>query len=142
MTDRPLLVVLALVLGIVVGLSGADNAVADPLTDLVHPPRDPALLLPTPAPDPWLVPPTGFEDAHPGTVLRSRPVQVGPLLTPNTASQLMVRSTDSKGRPVPVVTTVIVPPKPSRTTIVWTSAKWNVHTGPSGGTHPGGDDHF
>ena len=66
------------------------------------PPRDPALLLPTPAPDPWLVPPTGFEDAHPGTVLRSRPVQVGPLLTPNTASQLMVRSTDSKGRPVPV----------------------------------------
>ncbi|HEY5855493.1 MAG TPA: lipase family protein [Aldersonia sp.] len=112
MTSRRLLVVLALLLGAVVGLCGADNALADPLNDLVHPPRDPALLYPTPVPDPWLVPPIGFEQSPPGTVLGSRPVQVGPLLTPATATQLLVRSTDSKGRPVPVVTTVIVPTAP------------------------------
>ena len=103
---------LVVLLCAIVGLAGAPNAVAQPLGDLIHPPRDPAALYPTPAPDPWLVPPIGFEQALPGTVLRSRPVQVGPLLTPNTAYQLLVRSTDSKGRPVPVVTTVIVPTAP------------------------------
>lgn len=112
MTDRSLLVVLTLLLGVVAGFSGADTAAADPLTDFAHPHRDPALLYPTPVPDPWLVPPIGFEQSPPGAVLRSRPVQVGPLLTPNTANQLLVRSTDSKDRPVPVVTTVMIPTAP------------------------------
>ena len=111
MARRRLLCLVA-VLCVVVGLAGSGNAAAEPLADLADPPHDPALLYPTPAPDPWLVAPIGLEQARPGTVLRSRPVQVGPLLTPNTASQLLVRSTDSKGRPVPVVTTVMVPTAP------------------------------
>jgi triacylglycerol lipase len=62
--------------------------------------------------DPFYVAPPGFEHAVPGTVLRSRDVELGFLgLIPQrvTAVQLLYRTTDLKGAPEAAVTTVIVP---------------------------------
>jgi hypothetical protein len=68
-----------------------------------------------PSDDPFYVPPTGFESAKPGDILRSRPVpsalslfQVIPLNLKG-AWQLLYRTTDSLGNPVATVTTVMVP---------------------------------
>ena len=58
--------------------------------------------------DPFYRPAPGFETTAPGTVLKRR--QVTAALLP--ATQLQVRSTDAKNRPVTVVTTLIVPPTP------------------------------
>ena len=57
-------------------------------------------------------PPQGFQHAAPGTVLRSRDVEVAFLgLIPQkfTATQLLYRTTDMNGVPEAAVTTVIVP---------------------------------
>ena len=65
-----------------------------------------------PAKDPFYVPPSGFEHARPGTVLRSRDVRLAFLgLIPQkiTATQLLYRSTDMHGAPEATVTTVIAP---------------------------------
>lgn len=62
--------------------------------------------------DPFYVPPAGYEHARPGTVLRSRDVELAFLgLVPQklTATQLLYRSTDLNGLPEPAVTTVVVP---------------------------------
>ena len=62
--------------------------------------------------DPFHVPPAGFEHSRPGTVLRSRDVELAFLgLVPQklTATQLLYRSTDLNGLPMAAVTTVIVP---------------------------------
>ncbi|QEN14537.1 lipase family protein [Mycolicibacterium sp. ELW1] len=65
-----------------------------------------------PADDPFYEPPAGFEHAEPGTVLRSRDVQLGFLgLIPQRvrATQLLYRSTDHNGLPQATVTTVLIP---------------------------------
>ena len=70
--------------------------------------------------DPFYVPPPGFEHARPGTVLRSRDVELAFLgVVPQklTATQLLYRSTDLNGLPEPAVTTVVVPAdRPAGTT--------------------------
>lgn len=65
-----------------------------------------------PPDDPFYQPPPGFEHALPGTVLRSRDVELAFLgLVPQraTATQLLYRTTDMNGKPEAAVTTVIVP---------------------------------
>lgn len=65
-----------------------------------------------PARDPFYRPPAGFHHAAPGTVLRSRDVQLGFLgLIPQRvrAVQLLYRTTDRHGQPHVTVTTVLVP---------------------------------
>lgn len=65
-----------------------------------------------PSEDPFYEPPPGFQHAAPGTVLRSRDVELAFLgLIPQRAmaTQLLYRSTDMNGLPVAAVTTVIVP---------------------------------
>ncbi len=65
-----------------------------------------------PADDPFYDPPAGFQHSRPGTVLRSRDVELAFLgLIPQriTATQLMYRTTDMHGNPEAAVTTVIVP---------------------------------
>lgn len=62
--------------------------------------------------DPFYQPPTGFQHAKPGTVLRSRGVELGFLgVIPQgfTATQLLYRSTNLHGEPEVAVTTVLVP---------------------------------
>ena len=66
----------------------------------------------TPDDDPFYQPPAGYEQAHPGTVLRSRDVELGFLgLIPQriTATQLLYRSTNLHGDAEVAVTTVLVP---------------------------------
>ncbi len=65
-----------------------------------------------PVDDPFYAPPAGFQHAAPGTVLRSRNVELAFLgLIPQklTATQLLYRTTDMNGRPHATVTTVLVP---------------------------------
>ncbi|MGI9161523.1 MAG: lipase family protein [Mycobacterium sp.] len=65
-----------------------------------------------PAKDPFYEPPEGFHHAEPGTVLRSRDVQLGFMgLIPQKvrATQLLYRTSDLNGEPQATVTTVLVP---------------------------------
>lgn len=65
-----------------------------------------------PSEDPFHTPPPGFQHAEPGTVLRSRDVELGFLgLIPQRvrATQLLYRSADRHGNPQAAVTTVLVP---------------------------------
>src|SRR6476659_4651404 len=65
-----------------------------------------------PADDPFYDPPAGFQHSHPGTVLRSRDVELAFLgLIPQRvkATQLLYRTTDMHGNPDAAATTVIVP---------------------------------
>jgi pimeloyl-ACP methyl ester carboxylesterase len=65
-----------------------------------------------PSKDPFYEPPPGFHHADPGTVLRSRDVELGFLgLIPQRvrATQLLYRTTDRHGEPEATVTTVLVP---------------------------------
>jgi pimeloyl-ACP methyl ester carboxylesterase len=65
-----------------------------------------------PSEDPFYQPPPGYEHALPGTVLRSRDVELAFLgLIPQrtVATQLLYRTTDMNGKPEATVTTVIVP---------------------------------
>jgi secretory lipase len=65
-----------------------------------------------PADDPFYDPPAGFQHSHPGTVLRSRDIELAFLgLIPQriTATQLLYRTTDMHGNPEAAATTVIVP---------------------------------
>lgn len=65
-----------------------------------------------PAEDPFYEPPEGFHHAEPGTVLRSRDVQLGFMgLIPQKvrATQLLYRTSDLNGEPQATVTTVLVP---------------------------------
>jgi alpha-beta hydrolase superfamily lysophospholipase len=62
--------------------------------------------------DPFYLPPPGFEHARPGTVLRSREVELAFLgLVPQQliATQLLYRTADLNGHPQATVTTVIAP---------------------------------
>jgi hypothetical protein len=71
-----------------------------------------ALGLPAPDDDPFYVPAAGFEAEAPGTILRSRSVAVTGLgiPLPVRSTQMLVRSTDAKGRPTAVVSTLMLPP--------------------------------
>jgi alpha-beta hydrolase superfamily lysophospholipase len=65
-----------------------------------------------PAKDPFYEPPPGFEHARPGTVLRSRDVELAFMgLVPQqfTATQLLYRTTDLNDLPQATVTTVVAP---------------------------------
>ena len=65
-----------------------------------------------PSDDPFFRPPPGYQHALPGTVLRSRDVELAFLgLIPQRtiATQLLYRTMDMNGRPEATVTTVIVP---------------------------------
>ncbi|ADT99583.1 MULTISPECIES: lipase family protein [Mycolicibacterium] len=65
-----------------------------------------------PADDPFYEPPEGYEHARPGTVLRSRDVELAFLgLIPQkfSATQLLYRTTDLYGQPQATVTTVLAP---------------------------------
>ncbi|HZU49447.1 MAG TPA: lipase family protein, partial [Mycobacterium sp.] len=65
-----------------------------------------------PSRDPFYIPPSGYEQARPGTVLRSRGVELAFLgLIPQRfrATQLLYRSTNLNGDPEAAVTTVIIP---------------------------------
>jgi hypothetical protein len=70
-----------------------------------------AAPIPEPAQDPFYVPPAGFETATPGSILRTRSVTVTGLgiPIPVRSTQMLVRSTDAHGRPVAVVSTLMVP---------------------------------
>jgi alpha-beta hydrolase superfamily lysophospholipase len=65
-----------------------------------------------PSDDPFYDPPAGFQHSRPGTVLRSRDVELAFLgLIPQriTATQLLYRTTDMHDNPEAAATTVIVP---------------------------------
>ena len=67
---------------------------------------------PLPEDDPFYVAPEGFQHATPGTVLRSRDVELAFLgLIPQQirAVQLLYRTTDMNGRPEAAATTIVVP---------------------------------
>ncbi|SHP21418.1 Uncharacterised protein [Mycobacteroides abscessus subsp. bolletii] len=67
-------------------------------------------LLPTE--DPFYLPPLGYEHAAPGTVLRSRDVEMaflGVIPQRFTATQLLYRSNDLNRRADAAVTTVLIP---------------------------------
>ena len=65
-----------------------------------------------PSDDPFYQPPPGYQHAEPGTVLRTRDVELaflGLIPQPITAVQLLYRTMDMNGKPEANVTTVIVP---------------------------------
>jgi hypothetical protein len=65
-----------------------------------------------PCDDPFYQPPPGYQHAAPGTVLRSRDVELaflGLIPQPVKATQLLYRTMDMHGAPEATVTTVIVP---------------------------------
>lgn len=68
--------------------------------------------IPVPQNDPFYQPPSGFQSTAPGTILRSRPVQVavfGILPQDVSAWQLLYRTTNYAGKPAASVTTVLRP---------------------------------
>jgi hypothetical protein len=68
--------------------------------------------IPVPQHDPFYQPPTGYQTAAPGTILRSRPVQVavfGLFPQGEQAWQLLYRTTNYLGKPAASVTTVLRP---------------------------------
>jgi secretory lipase len=71
-----------------------------------------ALGVPAPDDDAFYDPPAGFESKSPGSILRTRGVTVTGLgiPLPVRATQMLVRSTDARGRPVAVVSTLLLPP--------------------------------
>jgi hypothetical protein len=94
-------------LGNLAGTDGAEWIGRAPHEQLQHKVRP---LLPSD--DPFYQPPSGFQHAEPGTVLRSRDVELaflGLIPQPVSAIQLLYRTMDMNGTPEACVTTVIVP---------------------------------
>src|SRR5262245_51530587 len=94
-------------LGTAAGLAGADWVGQHEQEELQR-----GILPQLPADDPFYDPPAGFQHARPGTVLRSRDVELAFLgLIPQriTATQLLYRTTDMHKNPDAAATTVIVP---------------------------------
>lgn len=60
-----------------------------------------------PASDPWYTPPANWQSTAPGTILKTRSVNAYGLAV--YAKQSLVRSTDAKGNPISVATTLMVP---------------------------------
>lgn len=82
--------------------------IGQPLHEDVPPGSRPSL----PGKDPFYEPPPGFAHARPGTVLRSRNVDLafmGKIRQRFSATQLLYRTTDLNGEPQATVTTVVAP---------------------------------
>jgi len=81
---------------------------------VTHGAVQPAAAIPPPDDDAFYDPPAGYESQAPGTILRTRPVTVTGLgiPIPVKATQMLVRSTDAQGRPVAVVSTLMMPITP------------------------------
>lgn len=95
-------------LGSAAPATGAEWIGRVPHEDLVRGGSRPKL----PVDDPFYEPPAGFQHATPGTVLRSRDVELaffGLIPQKFTATQVLYRTTDMNGNPEATVTTVIVP---------------------------------
>jgi alpha-beta hydrolase superfamily lysophospholipase len=93
--------------GNLAGTRGAEWAARPPHEELQRKVRP---LLPRD--DPFYQPPPGYQHAEPGTVLRSRDVELaflGLIPQPVKAVQLLYRTMDLNGKPEATVTTVIVP---------------------------------
>ncbi len=94
-------------LGSVARSTGAEW-IGQPFHEPLQPRRRPVI----PAKDAFYQPPAGFAHARPGTVLRSRDVELAFLgLIPQKfhATQLLYRTTDLNGKPQATVTTVVIP---------------------------------
>ncbi|MGO9652838.1 lipase family protein [Mycobacterium sp.] len=94
-------------LGSLAGATGAEWIGKPPHEELDRKARP---LLPSE--DPFYLPPPGYQHALPGTVLRSRDVELaffGLIPLRATATQLLYRTTDMNGKPEATATTVIVP---------------------------------
>lgn len=78
-------------------------------------PQAQPLAAPTANPDPFYAPPSGFAATAPGSVLRARPVTIKGVSVPITATQALVRTTNTSGDPVTTVATVMVPTTPWNT---------------------------
>lgn len=94
-------------LGNLAGTRGAEWIARPPHEELQHKVRP---LLPRD--DPFYQPPLGFQHADPGTVLRSRDVELaflGLIPQPVKAVQLLYRTMDMNGEPEASATTLIVP---------------------------------
>jgi alpha-beta hydrolase superfamily lysophospholipase len=94
-------------LGNLAGTDGAEWLARPPHEDLQRKVRP---LLPSD--DPFYQPPLGYQHAEPGTVLRSRDVELaflGLIPQPIKAVQLLYRTTNMHGEPEATGTTVIVP---------------------------------
>ncbi|BBY00570.1 lipase family protein [Mycobacterium seoulense] len=94
-------------LGNLAGTRGAEWIARPPHEELQRKVRP---LLPSD--DPFYQPPLGFQHAEPGTVLRSRDVELaflGLIPQPVKAVQLLYRTMDMNGEPEATATTVIVP---------------------------------
>ncbi|VEG54750.1 lysophospholipase [Mycolicibacterium aurum] len=92
--------------------SVARSTGADWIGQPLHEPLKPRSRPLVPDQDPFCEPPAGFEHARPGTVLRSRDVELAFLgLIPQkfTATQLLYRTTDFQGEPQAGITTVVIP---------------------------------
>src|SRR6478672_3937858 len=92
--------------------SAARSSGAEWIGQPQHDELQPGIRPQLPADDPFYDPPAGFQHSHPGTVLRSRDVELAFLgLIPQriTATQLLYRTTDMHGNPDAAATTVIVP---------------------------------
>ena len=94
-------------LGNLAGTDGAEWLARPPHEELQRKVRP---LLPSD--DPFYQPPLGYQHAEPGTVLRSRDVELaflGLIPQPINAVQLLYRTTNMHGEPEATATTVIVP---------------------------------
>jgi alpha-beta hydrolase superfamily lysophospholipase len=94
-------------LGNLAGTDGAEWLARPPHEELQRKVRP---LLPSD--DPFYQPPLGYQHAEPGTVLRSRDVELaflGLIPQPIQAVQLLYRTTNMHGEPEATATTVIVP---------------------------------
>jgi alpha-beta hydrolase superfamily lysophospholipase len=94
-------------LGNLAGMDGAEWLARPPHEELQRKVRP---LLPSD--DPFYQPPLGYQHAEPGTVLRSRDVELaflGLIPQPINAVQLLYRTTNMHGEPEATATTVIVP---------------------------------
>jgi alpha-beta hydrolase superfamily lysophospholipase len=93
-------------------MMNSQNTATHTLADAPHEGVRPGERPVPPDDDPFYQPPPGFEQARPGTVLRSRTVELGFLgVIPQgfTATQLLYCSTSLHGDPEVAVTTVLVP---------------------------------
>jgi hypothetical protein len=97
--------------GIVAGRAALRGALAVAVVASLAGPAS-AGAVEVPDKDPFYKPPAGYQETAPGTVLRSRQVNLGGNGFGVPATQLLFRSSNTFGEPIAAVTTVAVPPTP------------------------------